>query len=97
EELLRGERSGDAEFVAVDLVGRRAERDLGRAADAVPPEALEEQSAFTGVALRGERLLREIAVGAHREHVAEGGLELELDRDRHRMGVRVQYPDPLAH
>jgi hypothetical protein len=36
------------------------------------------------------------AAAAHREHVAERRLELELERDAHRPRVRVEHTDALA-
>ena len=42
------------------------------------------------------RLLRELAIGAHRKHVAEGRFELELDGDIDLVRVRVQDTDAFA-
>src|SRR6266480_3428977 len=45
---------------------------------------------------RRERSEAQIAIGADREHVAERGLELELDDHVDRMRVRVEHADALA-
>jgi len=96
KELLRPERPRHAKDVSGDRVRGRAQGDLGRAPDAVPADALEDETALARATRRRERGKTQVAVGADGEHVAERGLELELDDDVDGMRVRVEDADALA-
>jgi len=96
QELLRPERSCHAKDVPFDRVRRGAQGDLGRPSHSVPADALKDQPALARAARRGERGKAQIAVGAHREHVPECGLEFELDAHVDRMRVCVEDADPLT-
>src|SRR5437879_5399525 len=88
EELLRSKRARHAEHVPLDRVRGRPERDLGRPPDAVATDSLEDQATFPRPARRRERREAEVAIRAHREHIAERGFELELDFTVDRVRVR---------
>ena len=94
--MLGPERARHAEDVPLDGVRRGAQGDLGRAPHAVPADALEDEAALSWATGRRERSETQIAIGADREHVAERGLELELDDNVDRMRVRVEHTDALA-
>ena len=96
QDLLRAEGARDLEDVAQGRVRRGPQGDFGRSAHAVPPDTLEDEAALTGASRGCERLRAQVvAVRAHREHVTERRLELELDLNVDGMGVRVQHADAL--
>ena len=95
EHLLRCEIPLEDHARTVDPVGHGAHRDLRRAAHTIAAHALEHDPILPPFHRGGDRHAH-IAVAAHREHVAEGRLELKLERDMRRLWVRVEYADALA-
>ena len=95
EHLLRRELALDPHARSLGDLRRGVQRDLRRAPHTVASDALEQQALRAAFHGRARRPAVDLAVAAYREHVAERCLELELDDQMDRPGVRVQHADAL--